>query len=554
MRSRASAAPRSRFRSLHCLALSSALFALLSCAACSRERGLPPTPASVPAPPSSGAPRALHILATADVGSDTEVCGCKVKPLGGLVRRARVVRERAARAQGAALVLDAGDVFFRDWSVPAGRRAHAEATAALHADALAHLDTRAVAVGDRDLALGLPMLRRLGARARTQLLAVNLRHTSTGTAAFAGSVLTEVAGVKVGVLGAAPVLTPDDPAHQVYALAGLEARDPAPLLAAEAQALRGRGAELVVALLHLGEQGARTVLEALPEGRIDLAVVGGDRRSSTLLPVAGGKSLMVLGSERGKHLVALSIELRAGASGMLDAAAAGEASAQLAALDARLAELEQELASGIPDPDRQALLERLRRRRAQQAKELAEAPGAERHAARLELLELSPELPDDPELARRYAEYQTQLASDVGGPRGPEELAYLGSEGCKGCHAPAYRQWKSTAHARAFATLASARQTANLDCVPCHVTGFERPGGPARLAELGPRGDVGCESCHGPGSAHAAQPTVPLDHPRRVPERVCAECHRAQGDQKPFVYGERLRAVLGPGHGAPATP
>jgi hypothetical protein len=550
VRPRASAASRSRFRSLHRLALWSAL---LSCAACSRERGLPPTPASVPARPSSGAPRALQILATADVGSDTEVCGCKVKPLGGLVRRARAVRERARRAQGATLVLDAGDVFFRDWVVPPGRRAHAEATAALHADALALLETRAVAVGDRDLALGLPVLRRLGARARTQLLAVNLRHAATGTAAFAGSMLTEVGGVKVGVLAAAPVLAADEPAQQVYALAGLEATDPAPLLAAEAQALRGRGAELVIALLHLGEQRARAVLEALPEGRIDLAVVGGDRRSSTLLPVAGGKSLMVLGSERGKHLVALSVELRAGATGMLDAAAAGEASAQLAALDARIAELEQELASGIPDPDRQALLERLRRRRAQQAGALAAAPGVERHAAHLELVELSPELPDDPELARRYAEYQAELAGEAVAPGASAELAYLGSEACKACHAPAYRQWKTTPHARAFATLARARQTANLDCVPCHVTGFERPGGPARRAELGPRVDVGCESCHGPGSAHAAQPSA-APYPRQVPERVCAECHRAQGDQKPFVYGERLRAVLGEGHGAQATP
>jgi hypothetical protein len=36
---------------------------------------------------------------------------------------------------------------------------------------------------------------------------------------------------------------------------------------------------------------------------------------------------------------------------------------------------------------------------------------------------------------------------------------------------------------------------------------------------------------------------VLLDHGKKVPERVCAECHRAQADQKPFVFEERLPKV-----------
>jgi hypothetical protein len=107
---------------------------------------------------------------------------------------------------------------------------------------------------------------------------------------------------------------------------------------------------------------------------------------------------------------------------------------------------------------------------------------------------------------------------------------YVGSDACKKCHKAAFNTWQNTDHAqKAFRTLVNATQPAlrqfDPECVVCHTTGFKHNEGwnelpreeldalvkqkanvgaiklalNARNARLEA---VGCESCHGPGSAH----------------------------------------------------
>jgi 2',3'-cyclic-nucleotide 2'-phosphodiesterase (5'-nucleotidase family) len=498
-----------------------------------------------PAPPANT--KKLILLATGDVGSDTDVCGCKAHPLGGIVQRAKIVADRGPKA----LVLDAGDLYFRNWSVAPRYAPQATETAQFLADSQKMMGVPAMAVGERDLAMGLSFLRGLEKRSGARQLAANLVHAKSSTAAFEAFTIVEREGLKIGIVGAAPELPKAAPAHQVYAENGLETIELGEALTKASAAAKAGGATLIVGLLHVGQTRAMEVLSALPEGTIDLAFVSGDRLGMNLQVLAGGKSAMFQPGDRGKFVASVELELLPGAKLFVDQGAVEAEKKQIKALDERLEIYAREDAGTANAGDRVATISRLGKRRAELIAELAQISGNDRHRISGRLLEVSPSAPADEAMAARYRAYQTRLQVVNAGEPTPNraEINYVGAAGCKTCHEPAFAQWKTTGHAKAWATMVQTRQVANLDCIPCHVTGFDRPGGPQNTVGLEAFVDVGCESCHGPGSAHVANPKIELDYARNVPEKVCAECHRAQADQKPFDFEERLPKVLGKGHG-----
>ena len=62
--------------------------------------------------------------------------------------------------------------------------------------------------------------------------------------------------------------------------------------------------------------------------------------------------------------------------------------------------------------------------------------------------------------------------------------------------------------------------------------------------------NVGCESCHGPGSAHVADPEANGLIDLEVPDRVCVTCHNPEHSDR-FVYDAFINMTLVPGHGQP---
>jgi hypothetical protein len=126
--------------------------------------------------------------------------------------------------------------------------------------------------------------------------------------------------------------------------------------------------------------------------------------------------------------------------------------------------------------------------------------------------------------------------------------AYAGSAACQDCHDEAWATWQATKHSRAFQALEQKQKALHLECVGCHVTGWQRPGGVCRLDALSADNHgVGCESCHGPGARHAASPEkVKLS--AKVAESTCVGCHDRENSPH-FAYDSYLPLVLGPGHG-----
>jgi hypothetical protein len=189
-----------------------------------------------------------------------------------------------------------------------------------------------------------------------------------------------------------------------------------------------------------------------------------------------------------------------------------------------------------------------------------QAPAATRgNRFEARLLELAPSTPGDPavrELLRAHDKRVNQhnqkaLAGREPLPVAPGDATYTGVETCAPCHAPAVAWWRGHAHGRAYATLVKRDKQFNLSCVGCHVTGYGKPGGAAVVQSSGLT-DVGCESCHGPGSLHAEDPDIATDKNVRlaVAESVCVECHNKEHSDR-FAYAAYKAMLMAPGHGLP---
>ncbi|MCS6865242.1 MAG: multiheme c-type cytochrome [Gemmataceae bacterium] len=179
----------------------------------------------------------------------------------------------------------------------------------------------------------------------------------------------------------------------------------------------------------------------------------------------------------------------------------------------------------------------------------------------------------NPALARldQYAEKvksRNLLAKFPAGPH-PAQVAlpqknvtFVGSEACKGCHAAEYTKWSESHHAHAFDALTTIAKRPALrhfdgECVVCHTVGFGYKGGYRNeLATPGLK-HVGCEACHGPGSAHAADPKdaklLALQSPwrrqasDRLPDATTLEklANRPAAERNQFLTAAQLRAING---------
>jgi hypothetical protein len=131
------------------------------------------------------------------------------------------------------------------------------------------------------------------------------------------------------------------------------------------------------------------------------------------------------------------------------------------------------------------------------------------------------------------------------------QAAFVGSAACADCHADTVPVWEASKHHHAWETLEEQGKQFHLNCTGCHVTGWEQPGGVCRLDKVAGREDVGCESCHGPGSLHVEDPS-PETITGKPGEKVCVTCHNPENSPH-FDFATYLPKVLGPGHGQPAA-
>src|SRR3569833_2862081 len=214
----------------------------------------------------------LALLYGASLQGEYENCGCPSHPLGGLARRATVIDRARGEADGV-LVVDAGDMLLPELfhadklrPAPAGER---ERRARLILSSYRRMGVTAVLPAERDLGVGPEKLKQLLKSIGVPAVASNLVDQQ-GHPLFDRDRLVTLAGISVGIFGVVAPL-PEDAA--LWKTWRVRATDPTATAQQEAASLRARGAQMIVALLHLGPIGAANRLLANVPG-IDWAVQG----------------------------------------------------------------------------------------------------------------------------------------------------------------------------------------------------------------------------------------------------------------------------------------
>lgn len=262
-------------------------------------QGLPPASPDPQTPPVARRPVTLSIVGTNDLHGALP----RLPILGGYLANLRAAR---AADGGGVLLLDGGDMF----------QGTLESNVAEGADVVAAynlLGYAGAAVGNHEFDFG-PVgpavvaqsptddrwgaLKARAAEARFPLLTANILDEKTGAPVTWKNVktatLTEVAGVKVGVIGLSTESTPRTtmPANFL----GLKMAEPAAATVAEARRLRALGATVIAVAAHLGgkcsdlsnpddhsscdaSEEAFVLASALPPGTVDVIVAGHTHRA-----------------------------------------------------------------------------------------------------------------------------------------------------------------------------------------------------------------------------------------------------------------------------------
>ncbi|MEI9952631.1 MAG: multiheme c-type cytochrome [Pseudomonadota bacterium] len=479
-----------------------------------------------------------------------EPCGCVKDMLGGADHLAAFVKSQAGDAPHSAL-LGAGPLFFMNTALSSERQTQDAWKADALARSLGAAGLRAWAPGANDWAGGADTFAALANAAQAVPLASNLK----GPGLQAVRVF-EVGGNKLGVAGVSL------PLYQARLPSGISPLDTLSELKKAKAALDAQGARLKVLLTAMPRGDALRLIDQVPGFQV--LVIGkpfdqGESNDAPTPPEVVGTTLVV---EAPNHLQALGVvdlfvrdDKFEFADGSNTAATAERESltARIAELDARISAASN--AGKSADADLVAGRVDLERMKAQQKALSAPSVPAQGSFFQYRLVEVRDTLGSERTVQSIMSGYYQRVNDhnhDVFKDKLPLPAAagqshYVGVEVCSTCHKSEREFWNLTQHSRAYATLSSAHKEFNLDCVSCHVTGYDTPGG-STVVHVENLRDVQCEVCHGPGSRHV---DTPLDDKAiALPEQsLCAaQCHHPPHVKADWSVTASWAKIIGPGH------
>jgi hypothetical protein len=498
-----------------------------------------------------------------------------------------LLEKEKSNAKGTA-VLAAGPLFFMDMELPADRRPQEIAKASAIARCLEIMNLLAFAPARNEWAAGDLVLQKLREESGASMLAANVRvfgafgtvgPASTvpsaqvglppagpqggGTSGMPGNwIVKDVGGLKLGILGVS------EPDKAKLPLDGVTSQAPSTVVASGVEALKKEGARAIVVLAAVGRGEAKRIADHHPDLlAIVVGGVGGDGDANTKAPPAEhvGDVLIVETANHLQTVAVLDLFVRDGsaqglvkfqdATGIERTRKREELTERISDLRARIAMWETDTTVAQRDIDaRKNDLGRLEAER--DALDEAKAPPSGSFY-RYAMHEVRDNLGAQKAVRAQMLAYykyvnesnKEEFASRLPPKPARGEPGYVGVDACTDCHQDSRASWNKTAHARAYATLSNAYKEFNLDCVSCHVTGYDRPGG-STVTHVDGLKDVQCEACHGPGQNHVRDPSTVKIPVARPGTDTCLSCHRP-----PHVHAfdaqARMNEILGPGHGRP---
>jgi hypothetical protein len=524
----------------------------LGLTACQGCRSSAAPPGNIRSTADDVGPPTMRLYFLTDLAGALEPCGCTQDQLGGLDHFGAWVRRERTHAPEAVMAA-AGPLFFMDERLEGDRAAQDRTKAETIARVLRRLEFVAFSPGANDWADGSPALAKL-AEVSGATVVLGEPDLSPPSAPY---VVRDVGTVRVGFVGVG------------QRPAGASTSNPEQAVQRGVDAAKRLGANVLVALSAVGRGEAKRIADAVPE--LTAVVVGavksdGDANTSAPQPEQVGGVLVVQAANHLQSVAVLDLFVRepvtpgrvirfADASGL-------ELSRKREDLTVRIDELHTKIAAwqrdrSVAPSDVDARKRELATLESQRDALDARPPPAHGSFFRYALKEIRESLGKDPTIDGDMLTYyksvdehnRVAFADRLPAPAGANQASYVGIDACTRCHAAPRAVWKGTLHARAYETLASQFKEYNLECVGCHVTGYERPGGSTVTHVEGLR-DVQCEVCHGPGSKHVLNPSDAAAIVGKPSPDGCLACHHP-----PHVEGFdpaiKMREILGPGHGLP---
>ncbi|MDR3608214.1 MAG: multiheme c-type cytochrome [Oligoflexia bacterium] len=434
------------------------------------------------------------IVHSNDVLGEIEPCGCRSNPLGGMARKANLLKKLEQANE--VVQLDAGDLLFPSDSLPPMLEKQSELQAKFLLSAMDQLHHDAIVPGEKDFALGWKTFQKLRAGSKAKFLAANLYLSKSNSPALAPYAIFERKNrdgkkIRVAVIG----------------LVGEDLKWPkelkaSPAIAAakrEVHALEGK-ADLIVALTHEGLEADRALAQAVPG--IDI-IIGGHTQSFLQNPLVIGKARIYQSSFRNQYIGVLPAKKPFNGEGyeLVGLDPAYDSPAEKPSQTDRLV---QEFKAGI---------------------------------AKFNLTEVA---------------QQTETKA----PQAPAGSApkFQTWVRCAECHTEQFDFWRRTPHARALSPLVKAGQSANKECLSCHTVGLGDPEGLLDISKLATlRGDKAIstpelntflESMTQAKSMDAPVTLTPLDPPMPLNQAIsridrswtpvqCENCHKGSQDH-PF--------------------